>query len=230
MPVSARPGVPDDAEQIRRRFAADWAAAGASWGVAPSTAAVQGYLLVHGGPLTEAELRAALGLSHRATAIAIGECERWGLIASAPPRRTKPRGPAARAWTAVEDHWQWLRRVAAARKAREADPLRPVLDDCLRRATLVGASDLAARMQVLIGFVGQFERPLELLLHVDSRSLAHLLAVINRLDDDALEGLLSALSAMPAVEFADALANLPRLPHRLLRRLVRLAATAGAPR
>ena len=35
----------DSAEQIRRDFAAGWAKIGAAWGVTPSTAAIQGYLL-----------------------------------------------------------------------------------------------------------------------------------------------------------------------------------------
>ena len=60
---------PATAEQIRRAFAAAWGDIGAAWGVAPSTAAVQGYLLVHPEPLTEPEIRRALGLSHRATSV-----------------------------------------------------------------------------------------------------------------------------------------------------------------
>lgn len=230
MAVTAQQGVPDDAEQIRREFAARWGTTGPSWGVAPSTAAVQGYLLVHGGPVTEADLRVALRLSHRATTIAIRECERWGLIVPAPPRRASARGPVARAWTAVDDHWQWFRRVAATRKAREADPVLPLLDDCLRRATLVDARDLADRTQVLMRFVRQFDRPLAVMMRADSQTLAHLLGVINRLDDDALDRLLSTITAIPDVELADALSNLHRLPHPLLRRLVRFAGGASANR
>ena len=69
---------------IRRDFAHAWGRIGAAWGVAPSTAAVQGYLLLHGGPLTSAEIQAALGLSHRATRTAIADCEAWGIIDRAP--------------------------------------------------------------------------------------------------------------------------------------------------
>ncbi|MGI8999476.1 MAG: hypothetical protein ACR2GO_07205, partial [Candidatus Limnocylindria bacterium] len=54
------------AEDLRRSFAAAWGAIGAAWGVAPSTAAVQGYFLVSDGPLSEPEVRRALGMSHRA--------------------------------------------------------------------------------------------------------------------------------------------------------------------
>ena len=41
-------------EEIRRSFARAWGEIGAAWGVAPSTATVQGYLLAHGGPLSRA--------------------------------------------------------------------------------------------------------------------------------------------------------------------------------
>ena len=70
----------DAREAIRRTFARAWGEIGASWGVAPSTATVQGYLLAHGGPLTEPELRRALGISHRAASLALAQCEEWGLI------------------------------------------------------------------------------------------------------------------------------------------------------
>lgn len=79
-------------------------------------------------------------------------------------------------------------------------------------------------------FVRQFDRPLAVMMRADSQTLAHLLGVINRLDDDALDRLLSTITAIPDVELADALSNLHRLPHPLLRRLVRFAGGASANR
>ncbi len=105
------------AEALRRSFAAAWGEIGAAWGIAPSTATVQGYLLVPDGPLSEPEVRRALGMSHRAASLALAQCEEWGLIQRADaPRRSGQRGPAAAAWSVVGDHWEWFRRVAAARK------------------------------------------------------------------------------------------------------------------
>src|SRR4029078_6017387 len=100
-----------DTEAVRRDFAADWARVGTAWGVSPSTAAVQGYFLVHGGPLTETELRGALGMSPRVPFAAIPECEAWGLTEPAAPQRSGRRGPASRAWVVVGDPWEWFRRV-----------------------------------------------------------------------------------------------------------------------
>src|SRR5918999_1227701 len=120
-------GVPDAgttrAEALRRSFAIAWGEIGAAWGVAPSTATVQGYLLVSDGPQSEPEVRRALGMSHRAASLALAQCEEWGLIQRAEaPRRSGQRGPAAVAWTVVGDHWEWFRRVAAARKAPPGGP------------------------------------------------------------------------------------------------------------
>ena len=117
------------AESLRRSFAAAWGEIGAAWGVAPSTATVQGYLLVSDGPRSEPEVRRALGMSHRAASLALSQCEEWGLIERAETaRRSGQRGPAATAWAVVDDHWEWFRRVARARKERETDPVLPVIE------------------------------------------------------------------------------------------------------
>jgi DNA-binding transcriptional regulator GbsR (MarR family) len=213
----------DEAEQIRRDFAAGWARIGSAWGVAPSSAAVQGYLLVHGGPLTEAELRATLGLSHRATTMAIAECERWGLVEAGEPRRGGRRGPLGRAWTARGSHWEWFRRVAAARKERETDPVLPLLESCRSRAADVGAVELEDRIGALLEFVRDFDRGVGAVVAADSASIAHLFGVLGRLDDATLALLLTALSRVPAEDLAEAARAMAGMNPTLLRGFVRLA-------
>ena len=135
---------PSRAERIRREFARAWGEIGAAWGVAPSTATVQGYFLAHGGPLTEPEIRGALDLSHRAAALALAECAEWGLIERAPvARRTGRRGPAATAYLAVGDNWEWFHRVAKARKERETDPVIPVIARRVELARIGAAEGVA---------------------------------------------------------------------------------------
>ena len=68
------------AEDVRVAFADVWGEMGPAWNVTPSVARVHGYLLAHGGVLTEREVREALGLSHRATSLALGELQEWGLV------------------------------------------------------------------------------------------------------------------------------------------------------
>lgn len=220
----------DAADRIRRDFARRWGSIGAAWGVAPSTAAVQGYLLLHTGPLTEAEVRAALGLSHRTTTIALRECESWGLIERAEPRRTGTRGPTGRAWVAIDDHWQWFLRVAATRKERETDPVLPLLDECLSRADETEAAELSARIEALLAFVRQFNRAVAAVVRADSATLARLFGVINKLDDRALDQVLNALATVPDAELARAVSNICGMRSPVLRRFIGLAGRPGLAR
>jgi DNA-binding transcriptional regulator GbsR (MarR family) len=213
----------DDAEQIRRDFAVGWGRIGAAWGVAPSTATVQGYLLAHGGPLTEAEIRDALDLSHRAALVALAECENWGLIEQVEPRRVGQRGPAARAWVPLGDHWQWFRRVAAVRKERETDPVVPLLDECRTRAQAVGADGLVGRLDGLVGFVHLFDRGIGAIVRTDAADLTRLFEVLGRLDEPTLDRLIARLASLPEDELAAAARTIADLPPGTLRRLLSIA-------
>src|SRR5919107_1898865 len=123
------------AEAIRLRLADAWGEMGAAWGVAPAIARVQAYLMTRQAPLTEREVREALGLSHRAASLALAEAETWGIVERVPePRRVGRRGPAGTAYLAVGDHWQWFGRVIAERKIREGDPIVAVLEAKEREA------------------------------------------------------------------------------------------------
>ena len=134
--------VPDDpsrAERIRRRLADAWGEMGAAWGVAPAIARVHAYLMARQEPLTEREVREALGLSHRAASLALAEAEAWGIVERVPePRRIGRRGPAGAAFLAVGDHWQWFGRVIAdrleGRPGRSAATHPPGLGDALHEA------------------------------------------------------------------------------------------------
>src|SRR6476646_3913378 len=116
------------AEAIRIELAEAWGEMGAAWGVTPAIARVQAYLMARQEPLTEREVREALGLSHRAASLALAEAEAWGIVERVPePCRVGRRGPAGTAYLAVGDHWQWFGRVIAERKVREGDPIIAVL-------------------------------------------------------------------------------------------------------
>ena len=63
----------------------------------PAIARVQAYLMARQEPLTEREVREALGLSHRAASLALAEAESWGIVERVPEprrvgRRATPRG------------------------------------------------------------------------------------------------------------------------------------------
>src|SRR3954453_5619108 len=169
----------DDTERIRRRFAEAWSQMGASWGIAPSTAAVQGYLLAHGGPVTDAELQHAVGLSHRAIRLALASCIDWGIVQQAEePRRSGRRGPAGRAWIALDDHWEWFRRVIEGRKEREGDPVIAILEECLVEVRDVAddpaADRLEKRLDSLLEFVREFDHALSGVLRADTAALRNM--------------------------------------------------------
>lgn len=219
------------AEELRRSFAAAWGAVGAAWGVAPSTATVQGYLLVSDGPLSEPEVRRALGMSHRATSLALAQCEEWGLIERAEAaRRSGQRGPAATAWRVVGDHWEWFRRVAAARKQRETDPVLPLIARCAgeaRAAARAGEdaelSRLGDRLASLLEFVQRFDRGVEVFVRGDARAIEGLFAALDRLEPGSIERLWRLLGELGPDEMARALDALSKLPPPAARRLVALA-------
>lgn len=225
----------DDVEAIRKRFATTWGQMGAAWGVPPSTAAVQGYLLVHGGPVTDKELQDALGLSHRAIRLALDDCEEWGIVRrAAEPRRSGRRGPAGRAWLALEDHWEWFRRVIEARKVREGDPVTAILEQCLVEAKRApegeDATDLRNRLESLLEFVRQFDHALSAVVRARTDALRKLFTVLARQDAETLDRLLTAMAGIPEDNLVDAVRTMSKMPPGSLRRLLRLAGRPAVAR
>jgi DNA-binding transcriptional regulator GbsR (MarR family) len=213
-------------EEIKRSFAVAWGEIGAAWGVAPSTATVQGYLLAHGGPLTEPEVRRALGLSHRAASLALAQCSEWGLIQrSAAARRSGQRGPAATAWEVVGDHWDWFRRVAAARLEREMDPVIPVIQRCVAQARAAGDEgiELEARLASLLQFVQRFDRGVDIFVRGDPHGIARVFAMLDQLDARTVDRLWKLVDALEPSELAGALTTLAKLPPSAVHRLISIA-------
>ena len=225
----------DDIEAIRRRFAEAWGQMGASWGIAPSTAAVQGYLLAHGGPVTDAELQQALGLSHRAIRLALQSCVEWGIVQRADePRRSGRRGPAGRAWIALDDHWEWFRRVIEGRKEREGDPVIAILEQCLVEVRLLdddsATERLERRLESLLVFVRQFDHALSGVLRANTTALRNLFSVLDSLDNADLDKLLGALATVPPDELTRAVKQMSGMSPSSIRRLLQLAGNPAVGR
>jgi len=200
---------------------------GPLWAVPPALARVHGYLLARRIPLSEREIREALGLSHRAASIALAECETWGLIRRVEARRSGKRGPAGTAYQAIEDHWRWLRDLVAQRKVREADPivefLRSTLADAETEvATHPSDRDLAAQRDWLIGFLGFTElivRAIGLVTDLTPTELAHAMAIFGRLPERTVVRLLRVLTSIPEEDALSLLTGLGRLSPQALRRV-----------
>jgi DNA-binding transcriptional regulator GbsR (MarR family) len=193
---------------------------GAAWGVAPAIARVQAYLMTRQAPLTEREVREALGLSHRAASMALAEAEAWGLIERvAEPRRVGRRGPAGAAYQAVGDHWRWFGRVVAERKTREGDPIIELLERSGAEAEAElrnhpGDAELIALhewLRTFLVFVRLFDRAVGLVPRLEPRELERGLRLLGEVDDDTvlrLVGLLEGLDDTDVLDLVDALSRL----------------------
>ena len=222
---------PTPAEDLRLRFADAWGDMSASWGVAPAIGRVHAYLMVRAEPLTEREIREALGLSHRAASLALADAEEWGIVERvSEPRRVGRRGPAGTAYVAVGDHWQWFTSVIAERKVREGDPIVEVIDRTAVEATeLAGAhpsdADLAALRDWLVAFnafVRLFDRAVGLIPKLQPRELERGMRLLGQVPDETVLRLVHLLGGLPDEDVLDLVDALSRLSPTAARRATKL--------
>jgi DNA-binding transcriptional regulator GbsR (MarR family) len=231
-PVASRSGSGSTtAEAIRIELATAWGDMGAAWGVTPAIARVQAYLMARQEPLTEREVREALGLSHRAASLALAEAESWGIVERVPePRRVGRRGPAGTAYLAVGDHWQWFGRVIAERKVREGDPIVAVLEAKEREAAAALAVDpddtelvaLREWLSAFLVFVRLFDRAVGLVPQLEPRELERSLGLLGRIPDATILRLFDLLGGLPDQDVIDLVETLSRLSPTAARRATKL--------
>jgi DNA-binding transcriptional regulator GbsR (MarR family) len=219
------------AEELRLRLANAWGDMGTAWGVAPAIARVHAYLMARMAPLTEREVREALGLSHRAASLALAEAEAWGLIERvAEPRRVGSRGPAGTAYRAVGDHWEWFGRVISERKLREGDPVVAVLERTLKEASdAVDANaadeelvELRNWLSAFLVFVRLFDRAVSLVPQLEPRTLERGLRLLGRVPDDTALRLFALLEAVDDEDVLALVESLSRLSPANARRALGL--------
>jgi hypothetical protein len=171
-------------------------------------------------PLTEREVREALGLSHRAASLALAEAEAWGLVERvAEPRRVGRRGPAGTAYLAIGDHWRWFGRVVAERKVREGDPIVSALEETLAEtaAALVrqpADGDLIRLrdwLSTFLVFVRLFDRAVGLVSRLEPAELERALRLLGEVPDESIMRLVRLLEGLPdddVLELVEALSHL----------------------
>jgi DNA-binding transcriptional regulator GbsR (MarR family) len=219
------------AEAIRLRLADAWGEMGAAWGVAPAIARVHAYLMARQEPLTEREVREALGLSHRAASLALAEAESWGIVERVPePRRVGRRGPAGTAYHAVGDHWQWFGRVIAERKVREGDPIIAVIERTAAEAAAAAAAhptdgDLAALrdwLTTFLVFVRLFDRAVGIVPQLEPRELERGLHLMGKIPDATILRLVDLLGGLDDEDVLELVEALSRLSPTAARRATKL--------
>ena len=226
--------VPDPtspAETLRLRFAEAWGEMSASWGVAPAIGRVHAYLMVRNVPLTEREVREALGLSHRAASLALADAEAWGIVERvAEPRRVGRRGPAGTAYVAVGDHWEWFTSVIAGRKIREGDPIVQVIEQTTVSAAAAAGEhpddvELAALrdwLTTFAGFVRLFDRAVGLIPKLQPRELERGMRLLGEISDDTVLRLVHLLGGLPDDDVLELIEALSRLSPTAARRATKL--------
>ena len=232
---NGRDGAPRDPstplEDLRLRFADAWGDMSASWGVAPAIGRVHAYLMVRNEPLTEREIREALGLSHRAASLALNDAVDWGIVERvSEPRRVGRRGPAGTAFVAVGDHWQWFTSVIAERKIREGDPIVEVIARTAEEAGALAAThpadrEIAALHDWLVtfnGFVRLFDRAVGLVPKLEPRELERGMRLLGQVSDETVLRLVHLLGGLPDDDVLDLIEALSRLSPGAARRATKL--------
>ncbi|MEK6721785.1 MAG: hypothetical protein AABZ33_14115 [Chloroflexota bacterium] len=219
------------AEAIRLKLAEAWGEMGAAWGVAPAIARVHAYLMARQQPLTEREVREALGLSHRAASLALAEAESWGIVERVQePRRVGRRGPAGAAYLAVGDHWRWFGRVVAERKVREGDPIIGVIERTAAEASAASAAapddpelaGLSEWLAAFLVFVRLFDRAVGLVPQLEPRELERSLQLLGRIPDETILRLFDLLGALPDDDVLGLVDAVSRLSPTAARRATKL--------
>ena len=219
------------AEAIRLRLADAWGEMGAAWGVAPAIARVHAYLMARQAPLTEREVREALGLSHRAASLALADAEAWGLVERvSEPRRVGRRGPAGAAYQAIGDNWRWFGKVVAERKVREGDPIIGVLEQTAAEVAAAAATNpndrdlLALRewLSTFLVFVRLFDRAVGLVPRLEPRELERALRLLGEVPDDTILRLVKLLDGLPDDDVLSLVEALSRLSPTAARRATKL--------
>ena len=222
---------PGPAESLRLQFAEAWGEMSASWGVAPAIGRVHAYLMVRNEPLTEREIREALGLSHRAASLALTDAEAWGIVERVSElRRVGRRGPAGTAYVAVGDHWQWFTRVIAERKIREGDPIVEVIARTADQAGSLAAAhpgdvELAALHDWLAAFnafVRLFDRSVGLIPKLAPRELERGMRLLGEVSDETVLRLVHLLGSLPDDDVLELIEALSRLSPTAARRATKL--------
>ena len=204
---------------------------GASWGVAPAIARVHAYLMARHEPLTEREVREALGLSHRAAGLALADAEAWGIVERVlEPRRVGRRGPAGTAFVAVGDHWRWFSSVIAERKIREGDPIVAVIERTAASAAAAANDhpddvELAALrdwLTTFLAFVRLFDRAVGLVPQLDPRELERGMRLLGDVPDETVLRVVHLLGGLEDSDVLDLVDALSRLSPAAARRATKL--------
>ena len=110
-------------------FILRWGDMGTHWGVNRSIAQIHALLYLSEDALTAEEISNQLGIARSNVSNSLRELVVWKLV-----RRVSVRGDRRDYFEAETDLWEIVTRIAEGRKAREIDPVRLALKECIAQA------------------------------------------------------------------------------------------------
>lgn len=175
-PQSATP-TSDPLPEAVEKFILHWGDMGSHWGVNRSIAQVHALLYLSDHPLAAEEISERLGIARSGVSNSLRELVGWKLI-----RRVPLRGDRRDHFEAETDLWEVVKRIAEGRKAREIDPARLALRECVAAAEAdpnVGGTAMT-RLADMMAFVDTMNSWYEQMLTLPKTSLIALISMGSR--------------------------------------------------
>ena len=141
--------------QAVQQFVLHWGDLGSQWGVNRSVAQIHALLYLSEKPLRADQIAETLVIARSNVSNSLKELLAWKLI-----ERVPIAGDRRDHFQAETDLWELVTRIAEGRKAREIDPAKTVLRDCVARAESDSRiSPVAlARLKAMLDFVETVDR------------------------------------------------------------------------
>ncbi len=167
----------DPLPEAVEKFILHWGDMGSHWGVNRSIAQVHALLYLSDHPLAAEEISERLGIARSGVSNSLRELVGWKLI-----RRVPLRGDRRDHFEAETDLWEVVKRIAEGRKAREIDPARIALRECVAAAEAdpnVGGTAMT-RLADMMAFVDTMNSWYEQMLTLPKTSLIALISMGSR--------------------------------------------------
>ena len=165
---------PDALPAPVEKFILHWGDMGNHWGVNRSIAQIHALLYLSSSPLTADRIAARLGIARSGVSNSLRELVNWKLI-----RRVPVRGDRRDHFEAETDLWEVVKRIAEGRKAREIDPARAALKECVAAAEADPRVDGTAmtRLADMMAFIETMNSWYEQMLTLPKTSLVALISL-----------------------------------------------------
>lgn len=156
------------------KFILHWGDMGNHWGVNRSIAQIHALLYLSDAPLSADRIASLLGIARSGVSNSLRELVGWKLI-----RRVPVRGDRRDHFEAETDLWEVVKRIAEGRKAREIDPARAALRDCVAAAEADPDVDGTAmtRLADMMSFIETMNSWYEQMLTLPKTSLVALISL-----------------------------------------------------